>query len=330
MMTLSSVSLPKRLRRLRMTTHLRDLVRETEVNVKDLVLPLFIKENIQNKMPIASMPGHFQIPIESLQREIDEVLELGISSVLLFGIPAKKDAFGSESYNEDGIIQRATRCIKSYSKDILVIADSCFCEYTDHGHCGVFNDKAILDNDQTLALLQKQALSYAQAGADIIAPSGMLDGMVACIRTILDEYGFEHVPILSYAVKYASSMYGPFRQAAEGLPLFGDRRSHQMDPCNALEAIREAKADIDEGADLLMVKPAHTYLDVIRRLKDNFSEIPLAAYHTSGEFSMIKAAAERGYLEENQAFFEVLTSIKRAGADIIITYWAKEFAKIFN
>lgn len=330
MALLNSMGSFQRLRRLRMNPLLRDLVCETHVNIKDLVLPLFVKENISSKLPILSMPGHYQLSLQNLEREIDEILELGIRSVLLFGIPSQKDAMGSGSYCEDGIIQQAVSKIKNYSKDILVIADACFCEYTSHGHCGILNSNGILDNDETLKLLQKQALSYANAGVDIIAPSGMIDGMVRGIRTVLDDAGYEHLPILSYAVKYASSMYGPFRQAAEGSPSFGDRKTHQMNPANILEALREARVDIEEGADFLMVKPAHTYLDVIKTVKDTFKEVPLAAYHTSGEFSMIKAAAEKGYIDETNAFIEVLTSIKRAGADIIITYWAKEFAKTFG
>jgi porphobilinogen synthase len=327
MTVLNSINTPLRLRRLRMNPLLRDLVSETHVNIKDLVLPLFIKEGLSSKLPISSMPGHYQLSLDNLERELDEILELGISSVLLFGIPKHKDPIGSYSFHEEGIIQKAIEKIKNYSKDILVITDACFCEYTDHGHCGVLDMDGSINNDETIVLLQKQAISYAKSGADIIAPSGMMDGMVKNIRLALDENGYQHIPILSYAVKYASSMYGPFRHAAEGAPSFGDRKTHQMNPANVLEALRESRLDVEEGADLLMVKPAHTYLDVIRAVKETFKEIPLAAYHTSGEFSMIKAAAEKGYIDEVAAFIEVLTSIKRAGADIIITYWAKEFAK---
>lgn len=328
-MTLTCLKTPTlRLRRLRHHPILRDLVREHEVNTKDFILPLFIKGEVGQKVAITSMPGHFQIPISELEREIDEMVELGITSVLLFGIPGHKDALGSDSYDDNGIIQKAIRKIRSITDELLIITDVCFCEYTDHGHCGVLNDRYDVDNDETLQLLAKQALSHAQAGSDVIAPSGMMDGMVATIRAALDDGGFSHIPILSYSVKYASCMYGPFRFAAEGAPSFGDRRTHQMDPANGKEAIRESEQDILEGADMLMVKPAHAYLDVIYRVKQAFPNIPLAAYHTSGEFAMIKAAAEKGWIDEKQGFMEVLTAIKRAGADMIITYWAKEFARI--
>lgn len=319
-----------RLRRLRQNPLIRDLVRETELNLKDLILPLFIKGTDGHKHPISSMPGHFQIPLNRLEEEIEEITRLGISSVILFGIPPHKDAYGSNSYHEEGIIQEAIREIRSLTNDLLIISDVCFCEYTDHGHCGFLSERSgrmDVDNDVTLELLVKQAVSHARAGADVIAPSGMIDGMVKAIRVGLDEAGFQHIPILSYSVKYNSSMYGPFRLAAEGAPSFGDRSSHQMDCANAQEAMREVHLDVEEGADMLMVKPAHTYLDVICRIKQAYPYIPLGAYHTSGEFSMIKAAGERGWIDEKRAALEVLRGIRRAGADFIITYFAKEFAQ---
>lgn len=319
-----------RLRRLRQHPIIRDLVRETHLDVEDLVLPLFIKGENGEKNPIASMPGHFQIPLNRLEEEIKEIVDLGIKSVILFGIPNKKDPLGSDSYNENGIIQKAIKLIKKTSNKILVITDVCFCEYTDHGHCGIINmnsDKKDVDNDATLELLAKQAISHAKAGADVLAPSGMMDGMVKAIRQGLDVENFSHLPILSYSVKYQSSLYGPFRFAAEGAPSFGDRSTHQMDPFNAKEALREAQLDLHEGADMLMVKPAHAYLDIIYRIKTNYPCIPLGAYHTSGEFSMIKSAAEKGLLDEQKTALEILGGIKRAGADFIITYFAKDFVR---
>lgn len=325
-----------RLRRLRQNPGLRNLIRETELNLKDLVLPLFIKGKDGNKKPIESMPGHFQIPLNMLQEEIAEIQKLGISSLILFGVPPHKDAHGTDSYHDHGIIQEAIKKIKEVTSDLLIITDVCFCEYTDHGHCGVISKNNAgqwdVDNDETLDLLVKQAVSYAKAGADVIAPSGMIDGMVQAIRQGLDVAGYQHIPILSYSVKYNSSLYGPFRLAAEGKAAFGDRSTHQMDFANAQEALREVQLDVNEGADMLMVKPAHSYLDVIYRVKQAYPYIPLGAYHTSGEFCMIKAAAEKGWVDEQKAALEVLGSIKRAGADFIITYYAKEFAqwKIFN
>jgi len=319
-----------RLRRLRQHPILRDLVRETELNLKDLILPLFIKGKEGKKQPIESMPGHCQIPLSSLQQEIEEILTLGISSIILFGIPPHKDAYGSDSYNDNGIIQEAIKKIREVSSDLLIISDICFCEYTDHGHCGILSErsgKMDVDNDKTLELLVKQAISHAKAGTDVIAPSGMIDGMVKAIRHGLDKSGFQHIPILSYSVKYNSSMYGPFRFAAEGAPKLGDRSTHQMDSANAQEALREVKLDVEEGADMLMVKPAHAYLDVIYRVKQAYPYIPLGAYHTSGEFSMIKAAAEKGWIDEKKAALEILRGIRRAGADFIITYFAKDVAK---
>lgn len=319
-----------RMRRLRQHPVLRDLVRETEINLNDLVLPLFIKGENGQKQPIASMPGHYQIPISALKEEIEEILSLGISSVLLFGIPPHKDPCGSDSYNQDGIVQKAIRKIRENTSDLLIISDICFCEYTDHGHCGFLterNGKFDVDNDQTLELLVKQAVSHAKAGTDVIAPSGMIDGMVKAIRHGLDKEGFHHLPILSYSVKYNSSLYGPFRAAAEGAPKFGDRSTHMMDPANVKEGLREAVLDVDEGADMLMVKPAHAYLDVIYQIKKAHPYIPLGAYHVSGEFSMIKAAAEKGWIDEKKVAIEILRGIRRAGADFIITYFTKEMAK---
>ncbi|TAK74700.1 MAG: porphobilinogen synthase [Gammaproteobacteria bacterium] len=316
-----------RLRRLRQNAHVRALVRETHLHAGQFVLPLFIRHGQGVKQPIASMPGHFQWSVDRLEEEIQSITELGIRSVILFGIPAQKDPLGQDAYADDGIIQSAIPVIKKAAPQLLVLSDICFCEYTDHGHCGVIHPHHHdVDNDKTLALLAKQAVSHARAGADVIAPSGSMDGMVQAIRHALDEAGFQAIPVLSYAVKYASAMYGPFRQAAEGAPQFGDRQTYQMDVANANEAIRECALDIAEGADMLMVKPAHTYLDVICRVKQTYPALPLAAYHTSGEFAMMKAAAEKGWMDERKGVMEVLTAIRRAGADFIITYYAKEAA----
>jgi porphobilinogen synthase len=319
-----------RLRRLRQHPILRDLIRETEINLQDLIFPLFIKRREGKKQPIDAMPGLFQIPISCLFQEIKEIVGLGLRSVLLFGIPPHKDPLGSDSYHENGIIQEAIKTIRKAAPDLLIFSDLCFCEYTDHGHCGFLSErtgKVDLDNDKTLELLVKQAISHAQAGVDVVAPSGMIDGMVAAIRQGLDGAGFEHIPILSYSVKYQSCLYGPFRAAAEGTPSFGDRSTHQMDTANAREALREVHLDVEEGADMLMVKPAHAYLDVIYRVKQAYPHIPLGAYHTSGEFAMLKAAAEKGWLDEKKAVIEILRGIRRAGADFIITYYAKKFAE---
>lgn len=317
-----------RMRRLRQSPMLRNLVCETELNLNDLVLPIFIKGREGKKQPIASMPGYFQIPINLLDQEIEEILQLGIISVILFGVPEHKDSIGSDSYSEKGIIQEAIKKIKKTTSSLLIISDICFCEYTDHGHCGIMNEKMKeIDNDKTLELLVKQAVSHAKAGADVVAPSGMIDGMVKAIRNGLDVAGFQTTPILSYSVKYHSALYGPFRLAAEGAPTFGDRSTHQMDSANGREALREVHLDVEEGADMLMVKPAHAYLDVIYRVKQTYPYIPLGAYHTSGEFSMLKAAAEKGWVDEKKAALEILKGIKRAGADFIITYYAKEVAK---
>lgn len=319
-----------RLRRLRQHPILRDLIRETELNLNDLILPLFIKGRTGEKQPISSMPGHFQIPINKLKDEVKELIDLGIKSVILFGIPPHKDPYGTDSFSEHGIIQAAIGAIREISSNILIITDVCLCEYTDHGHCGFLaerNGQLDVDNDRTLELLAKQVVSYAKAGADVVAPSGMIDGMVKTIRVNLDASGFQHLPILSYSIKYNSAMYGPFRSAAEGSPTFGDRSTHQMDPANAEEGLREAQLDVMEGADMLMVKPAHCYLDVIYRVKQKYPYIPLGAYHTSGEYSMIKAAAEKGWVDEKKAAVEILRGIRRAGADFIITYFTKQIAQ---
>lgn len=320
-----------RLRRLRHKENLRRLVEEKKLDVDKLVLPLFIRHGVDIKKPIASMPGHYQISTDRLAEEIKLIWEMGIKTVILFGIPEHKDPLGQDAYSDQGIIQTAIPIIKKAAPKLLVISDICFCEYTDHGHCGVVTchdeDEVQVDNDATLELLGKQAVSHAKAGADIIAPSGNMDGMVHAIREALDAAGYKHTPILSYSVKYASSMYGPFRQAAEGAPQFGDRRTYQMSFKNATEALRECRLDIAEGADMLMVKPAHTYLDVIQRVKQQFPDLPLGAYHTSGEFAMIKASVEKGWLDERKGVIEILTAIHRAGADFIITYYAKEVAQ---
>lgn len=322
--------LSTRLRRLRRTPALRAMVRETQLNRSDFILPLFIKEGLKERKPIASMPGHYQWPLEDLPKEIRLLKSMGIQSVILFGIPSHKDSCGSSGYQPDGIIARAIETTKDACPDMTVISDICCCEYTDHGHCGVMDDMKEVDNDKTLELLANQARVHAQAGADIVAPSGMMDGQVACLRQALDSEGFSQIPIMSYAAKYCSSLYGPFREAAEGAPQFGDRRSYQMDPANAREALREVALDIAEGADILMVKPAHTYLDVLHAIKQEQPSVPLAAYHVSGEYAMIKAAALQGWLDEEQVALEVLTSIKRAGASLIIHYFAKQLAHHFD
>ncbi len=322
-------------RRLRLTPALRSMVRETELNARDFIYPLFVRHG-EGRSPITSMPGIFQLSVPEAVREAEATARLGIPAVLLFGIPAAKDPLGLENFAPDGIVQQAVRAIKKEIPELVVVTDVCLCEYTDHGHCGVLNTGAgrhtnlpegYVLNDPTLELLARTAVSHAEAGADIVAPSGMMDGMVAAIRAGLDGAGFENTPILSYAVKYASSFYGPFRQAAEGAPKFGDRKSHQMDPANAREALKEAALDVDEGADLLMVKPALPYLDVVQRLRTTFPELPLAAYNVSGEYAMLKAAAAEGWLDEEKAALEALTGIKRAGADLIITYHAPDAAR---
>jgi len=311
-----------RLRRLRRTESLRALVRETKVEIGDMVYPLFIVEGSSIKQEIVSMPGVFRFSPDQLPREIEEVAKLGIPAVLLFGIPEHKDEVGSAAYHSEGVIQQAVRAIKRSVPELLVVTDVCLCEYTSHGHCGIIVN-GYVDNDQTLPLLARTALSHAEAGADIVAPSDMMDGRVKAIRETLDEEGFQHTLILSYAAKYASAFYGPFREAVESTPQFGDRRSYQMDPPNLREALREVEQDIAEGADIVMVKPALAYLDVIRRVRDTF-DCPLAAYNVSGEYAMVKAAAQQGWLDEKRIVMEILTAIKRAGADIVITYHAKE------
>jgi porphobilinogen synthase len=315
----------KRLRRLRYNPLLRDMVRETELSKNDFIYPLFVVTGDNIKKEIKSMPGIYQLSVDHLIKECEEVASLGIPAVILFGIPAHKDETGSEAYDPGGIIQRAVRAIKSEVKDLLVITDVCMCEYTSHGHCGVLKGEDIL-NDETVELLAKEALTHAQAGADIIAPSDMMDGRVSAIRKILDNNGYEKIPIMSYAAKYASGYYGPFRDAAESAPAFGDRRSHQMDTGNALEALREVESDIEEGADIVMVKPAGPYLDIIRMVKDKF-KMPTAAYQVSGEYAMIKAAGMNGWIDEERVMIESLVSIKRAGADMFLTYFAKDAAR---
>lgn len=322
---MSQLSIPLRLKRMRRTASIRALLREHHLRAEQLVAPLFINANITERKPISSMPGQYQLSLHNLADEILQLNQLGIKAVLLFGIPLKKDARGSDSLHDQGIIQQAIKQIKKVDENMLVIADVCFCEYTDHGHCGILKGNA-LDNDATLAQLAAQAVSYAKAGADWVAPSSMTDGMVQAIRQALDTAGFIDVAILSYAVKYRSSFYAPFREAAQGAPQFSDRQTYQMDPANSAEALREAELDLKEGADILMVKPAMNYLDIIYRLKHSLPAIPLCAYQVSGEYAMIKAAVKQGYLEEEAAMIESLIAIKRAGADFIISYFAKDMA----
>lgn len=318
-----------RLRRLRQSKPIRELVSNTAIDCQKLIMPLFIKHGNGIKQAIKPMPGHYQWSIDRLEEELAELKALNIKHFMLFGVPETKDALGTDSYHEQGIIQQAIPLIKKMLPDAAIFVDVCFCEYTDHGHCGKWHDsREELDNDSTLELLAKQAVSLAQAGADVLTPSGAIDGMVQAIRRALDENGFAHLPILSHAVKYASSFYGPFRDAAEGAPQFGDRRGYQMDftRCEN-DALRECAFDIEEGADMIMVKPAHTYLDIIHAVKKRFPGVPLGAYHVSGEFAMLKAAHEKGWLNEKAALRETLTAIFRAGADFIVTYYAKEVAE---
>jgi porphobilinogen synthase len=312
-------------RRLRRTESLRALVRETRLSPDDFVYPLFVCEGEGVRREITSMPGCFNLSIDELVKEVEAARGAGVRSVILFGVPDDKDATGGQAYAEDGIVQRAIRALKRETGDTVVIADNCLCEYTDHGHCGVIEGGEVL-NDPTLDLLARTAVSQAEAGADIIAPSNMMDGFVAAIRDALDTAGFEHIPIMSYAVKYASGFYGPFREAAQSAPQFGDRRGYQMDPANAREAMREAELDYQEGADILMVKPALPYLDIIRAVSERF-DLPVAAYQVSGEYAMIKAAARMGWIDEQRVAVESLTSIKRAGAEIILTYYARQMAE---
>jgi porphobilinogen synthase len=318
-------------RRLRSSPAMRNLVRETRLSVHDLVYPIFVTHGQNVKEEIPSMPGVHHFSLDRLEQEIAEVTSLGIQAILLFGVPESKDACGSSAFDENGIVQQATRRIKQLAPDLLVIADTCLCQFTDTGHCGVIrhdpvSGRADIDNDESLKLLVKTAVSQAKAGADIIAPSNMMDGYVAAIRAGLDEAGFESVPIMAYSVKYASGYYGPFRDAAHSAPQFGDRKTYQMDPANAREALREAESDVVEGADFLMVKPALAYMDIIRMLKDNF-DLPLVAYNVSAEYSMVKAAAQNGWIDEKTIVMETLTGLKRAGADIILTYHAKDAAR---
>ena len=316
-------------RRLRHHPLVRDLVRENTLTISDLVYPLFVRPGHGIKKEIASMPGNFQLSVDRLLEEVGSAADLGVRSFMLFGIPAHKDATGSSALADDGIVQQALRALrKTFGDKILLIPDECFCEYTDHGHCGVLSEdtgRLDLDNDKTLPLLAAQCVSHARAGADMVAPSGMLDGMVGSIRSALDAAAFGHLPIMSYSAKYASGFYGPFRDAAESPPQFGDRSSYQMDPANGDEALREVALDLAEGADIVMVKPALSYLDIIRRVKDRFG-VPVAAYNVSGEFAMVKAAAAKGWIDERRVALEILTSIKRAGADLILTYFARDAA----
>ena len=314
-----------RTRRLRRTENIRRLVRENSLQLNDLVYPIFIEEGQGIEKEIPSMPGIKRFSLDTISKELDEVSKLDIPAVLLFGIPSSKDEIGSETWNDQGIIQQGIRFIKKHYPQLYVITDVCFCEYTSHGHCGIIHDNDV-DNDATLVNIAKQVISHARAGADMVAPSGMMDGMIAAIREALDETGFPNLPVMSYAVKYASAFYGPFRDAADSTPSFGDRRTYQMDPSNRDEALREANFDDQEGADILMVKPALSYLDIIRDIKNNFDR-PVACYNVSGEYAMIKAAGEKGWIDEEKVMMESLLSMKRAGADIIITYFAKDVAK---
>ena len=312
-------------RRLRQTANMRALVRENYIRLEDFIYPIFVIEGQNIKNEISSMPGIYQFSLDRLSEEMDEVVSLGIKSVLLFGIPAEKDECGTGAFHDHGIVQEATRLIKEHYPDIIVVADTCLCEYTSHGHCGVIEGDQVL-NDPSLKVLAQTAVSQARAGADIIAPSNMMDGFVAAIRQGLDEAGFENVPIMSYAVKYASAFYGPFRDAADSAPQFGDRKAYQMDPANRMEALREAESDVNEGADFLIVKPGMPYLDIVRDVKNHF-HLPIVTYNVSGEYSMVKAAAANGWIDEKAVVMEMLTGMKRAGADLIITYHAKDAAR---
>ncbi len=315
----------KRHRRLRRSAALRSMVRETTLHANDFIYPIFVTEGMNERNEVPSMPDVFQLSLDLLDAEVEEVVSLGIPAIILFGVPNVKDAQGSSAFDEHGIVQKAIRQVKKKFPQLTVIADTCLCQYTDHGHCGVIEDGVVL-NDPSLTILAKTAVSQAQAGADVIAPSNMMDGFVAAIRHGLDEAGFEDIPIMSYAVKYSSAFYGPFRDAANSSPQFGDRKTYQMDPANRLEALREAESDINEGADFLIVKPALSYLDVIREVKD-FSGYPVVAYNVSGEYSMVKAASRNGWIDEKAVVLEKLLSMKRAGADLILTYHAKDVAR---
>jgi len=324
-----SANLTIRPRRTRRTETLRRMVRETRLSVDNFIYPLFIAEGIKEAVEISSMPGQYRWPVAKLAAEAESIAKLGIPAVLLFGIPDFKDSLGHEAYNPNGVVQDAIREIKRAVPELAVITDVCMCEYTDRGHCGVLSDDGYVENDPTLDLLAKMALSHAEAGADVVAPSDMMDGRVGAIRVALDSQGFDNIPIMAYSAKYASGFYGPFREAAGSTPSFGDRRSYQMDPPNVREAIREVELDVQEGADMIMVKPALPYLDIISKVRDNF-DLPLAAYNVSGEYAMLKAAARMGWLDEERVIRETLISIKRAGADMIITYHSKEAAPWFS
>ncbi len=318
-------------RRTRGTVNLRNMVREHAVSVHDLIYPMFITEGENIRNEISSMPGVYHYSLDRLDEEIDEVVKLGIQAVLLFGVTTEKDACGSSAFAAEGIVQRATRLIKRRNNDLLVIADTCLCEFTDHGHCGVIkqdtvNNRTYIDNDESLEILVRTAVSQARAGADIIAPSNMMDGFVQAIRIGLDEAGFDRIPIMSYAVKYASAFYGPFREAANSAPQFGDRKTYQMDSANIREALREADSDVVEGADMLIVKPALAYMDVIRAVRDNF-DLPVVVYNVSGEYAMVKATSSQGWIDEKAIVMEMMVGFKRAGADMIITYFAKDVAR---
>jgi len=327
----NNMSLPDlmiRPRRLRNSATIRRMVRETELSTADLIYPVFVDETIEQAVPVKSMPGVSRIPLAQVGNVARDVESLGVSGIILFGIPAEKDAVGSGGWDANGIVQQAIRAAKAACPDLCVIADTCFCEYTDHGHCGVLHGEDV-DNDATLLNLQKEAVSYAEAGVDIVAPSGMMDGMIAAIRTALDDAGFSHTPVMSYAVKYASGYFGPFRDAADSAPSFGDRASYQMDPANRREALKEAFLDVDEGADMLMVKPALAYMDIIREVKDA-TLLPLAVYNVSGEYAMVKAAAANGWIDEKRVVLETMLGFKRAGADMILTYHALDVARWLN
>lgn len=318
----------KRHRRLRSSSAMRSLVRENQLKMEDIIYPIFIVEGKKTKNEVTSMPGVFQISLDYVKEEMEELFSLGIKSVMIFGVPNEKDEQGTGAYIESGIVQEVTRLIKKEVPEMLVVADTCLCEYTDHGHCGVIHNQDV-DNDESLKLLAKTAVSQAKAGADIIAPSNMMDGFVTVIRKALDESGYKDIPIMSYAVKYSSAFYGPFRDAAGSTPQFGDRKTYQMDPANRLEALREAESDVEEGADFLIVKPALSYLDIVRDVKNSFNA-PIVAYNVSGEYAMVKAASLNGWINEKELVLEKLTAMKRAGADLIISYFAKDVAKWLN
>jgi porphobilinogen synthase len=315
----------QRLRRLRKNIKLRNLIQETKLSIEQAVMPYFVCHGKNIKKPISSMPGNYQLSIDNIKKEAKECAKLGIPAVLLFGLPAHKDEKGSEAYAKDGIVQQAVKAIKDTAPDLLVITGVCMCEYTSHGHCGIIKDGQVL-NDPTIELLAQEALTHVQAGADMVAPSDMMDGRVGAIRKLLDSNGYIDIPIMAYSAKYASAFYSPFREAAESTPAFGDRKSYQMNPANSDEAMREIQLDLEEGADIIMVKPALPYLDIIYRAKQTFN-VPIAAYNVSGEFSLVKAAAQKDWVDEKKVALEILLGIKRAGADILITYWAKDLAK---